>query len=110
MELLLDPAPNAATAVSFWRHPAAWLREKNLSRGYWVFFSAAFFFDDGFAIYFFLFNLYLLDYRFNERAMGWIGGAMTPGSLVGTLPGRRARAKDQFAAAADRTICDRSLW
>jgi MFS family permease len=86
MELLLEPAPNAATAVSFWRHPAAWLQEKNLSRGYWVFFSAAFFFDAGFAIYFFLFNLYLLDYRFNERAMGWIGGAMTLGSLAGTLP------------------------
>ena len=86
MELLLDPAPDAAAVVSFWRHPAAWLREKNLSRGYWVFFSAAFFFDAGFAIYFFLFNLYLLDYRFNERAMGWIGGAMTLGSLVGTLP------------------------
>jgi MFS family permease len=86
MELFLEPAPDAATAASFWRHPAAWLREKNLSRGYWVFFSAAFFFDAGFAIYFFLFNLYLLDYRFNERAMGWIGGAMTLGSLVGTLP------------------------
>jgi MFS family permease len=84
MELLLGP--DAAIAASFWRHPAAWLREKNLSRGYWVFFSAAFFFDAGFAIYFFLFNLYLLDYRFNERAMGWIGGAMTLGSLVGTLP------------------------
>jgi predicted MFS family arabinose efflux permease len=86
MELLLGPAPNAAIAASFWRQPAAWLREKNLSRGFWVFFSAAFFFDAGFAIYFFLFNLYLLDYRFNERAMGWIGGAMTLGSLVGTLP------------------------
>jgi predicted MFS family arabinose efflux permease len=85
MELLLDPAARDG-ATSFWRHPAAWLREKNLSRGYWVFFSAAFFFDAGFAIYFFLFNLYLLDYRFNERAMGWIGGAMTLGSLVGTLP------------------------
>jgi MFS family permease len=86
MELLLDPEQHVATSISLWRHPAAWLREKNLSRGYWVFFSAAFFFDTGFAIYFFLFNLYLLDYRFNERAIGWIGGAMTLGSLLGTLP------------------------
>jgi len=85
MELLLDPVPDAA-AVSFWKHPAAWLQEKNLGRSYWVFFSAAFFFDAGFSIYFFLFNLYLLDCRFNERAMGWIGGAMTLGSVVGTLP------------------------
>jgi MFS family permease len=85
MELLLDSAPDAA-AVSFWKHPSAWLRAKNLSRGYWVFFTAAFFFDAGFSIYVFLFNLYLLDHRFNERAMGWIGGAMTLGALVGTLP------------------------
>jgi predicted MFS family arabinose efflux permease len=86
MELLLDSAPGASTDVSFWKNPSAWLREKNLGRGYWVFFSAAFFFDAGFSVYFFLFNLYLLDHRFNERAMGWIGGAMTLGSLVGTLP------------------------
>jgi MFS family permease len=85
MELLLDPAPDAS-AVSFWKHPAAWLHEKNLGRSYWIFFSAAFFFDAGFATYFFLFNLYLLDHRFHERAMGWIGGALTLGSVIGTLP------------------------
>lgn len=85
-ELILDSAPQHQAAVSFWRNPSIWLRQKNLSRGYWIFFSAAFFFDAGFAVYFFLFNLYLLDCGFNERAMGWIGGAMTLGSLVGTLP------------------------
>jgi MFS family permease len=86
MEVLLDPARRSATRVSIWKDPSAWLREKNLSRGYWVFFAAAFFFDAGFSIYFFLFNLYLLDCHFNERAMGWIGGAMTLGTLLGTLP------------------------
>lgn len=86
MELVLHPAPDSAKGTSFWKNPVAWLKEKNLSRGYWVFFSAAFFFDAGFAIYFFLFNLYLLDCHFNERTMGWIGGALTLGSLVGTLP------------------------
>ncbi len=85
IELALDPASGNAES-SFWNNPSAWLRQKNLSRGYWIFFTAAFFFDAGFAIYFFLFNLYLLDHGFNERAMGWIGGAMTLGSLVGTLP------------------------
>ena len=86
MELLLPSKDPSARAASFWRNPRAWLRKKNLGHEYWVFFSAAFFYDAGFAIYFFLFNLYLLDHRFNERAMGWIGGAMTLGSLVGTLP------------------------
>lgn len=86
MQQLLDPASTPPKAASFWRNPAAWFKEQNLGRGYWIFFSAAFFFDAGFSIYFFLFNLYLLDRGFNERAMGLIGGAVTLGSLVGTLP------------------------
>jgi len=72
--------------ISFWRNPVAWLTEKKLSRNFWVFFAAAFFFDFGFSVYFFLFNLFLLDFQFNERAIGLIGGALTLGSVVGTLP------------------------
>ncbi len=76
---------------SSWRDPLPWVkgnnfRERNLSRGYWLFFWAAFFYDAGFCVYFFLFNLYLLDLGFNERTMGWIGGAFTLGSVAGTLP------------------------
>ena len=71
---------------SIWRNPAAWLREQKLGGGFWIFFTAAFFFDFGFAVYAFLFNLYLLDLHFNERSMGLIGGAATLGSVVGTLP------------------------
>jgi MFS family permease len=86
MDLLLEPASPAEKTTPFWKNPAAWVREKGLSRGYWVFFSVAFFFDAGISIYFFLFNLYLLDHGFNERAMGWIGGTFTLGVLTGTLP------------------------
>jgi predicted MFS family arabinose efflux permease len=94
-----------------------WFRQKNLSRGYWIFFSAAFFFDAGFSVYFFLFNLYLLDCHFNERAMGWIGGAMTLGSLIGTLPagvlarrvGLRPLLIFLFVSAPVLNAC-RALW
>jgi MFS family permease len=87
VELLLTQSDQSpGKQISFWKSPSAWLLEKNLSTGYWIFFMAAFFFDAGFAIYFFLFNLYLLDLHFNERAMGLIGGSLTLGSLVGTLP------------------------
>jgi predicted MFS family arabinose efflux permease len=72
--------------VAFWRSPAGWLREEQLSGGFWVFFVAAFFFDFGFSVYFFLFNLYLLDLQFNDRAIGLITGALTLGSVAGTLP------------------------
>jgi MFS family permease len=86
VELLLQSLSGAARSVSFWSNPAQWLREKNLGRPFWVFFTAAFFFDAGFSVYVFLFNLFLLDFGFKERAIGLIGGAMTLGSVLGTLP------------------------
>jgi MFS family permease len=76
----------AEQGISFWRNPAVWLRGQKLSRDYWVFFTAAFFLDFGFALYHFLFNLYLLDFHFNERAIGLIGSATMIGSVAGTLP------------------------
>jgi len=85
MEVLLSAVEDKKERP-LWKNPAAWLREKSFSRGYWIFFSAAFFFDAGFAVYVFLFNLFLLDCHYNERAMGWVGGAMTFGSVIGTLP------------------------
>jgi MFS family permease len=86
MELLLERSSGVPKAASFWSNPSLWLREKNLSKDFWVFFAAAFFFDAGFSVYFFLFNLYLLDFGFKERSIGLVGGAFTLGSLVGTLP------------------------
>ncbi len=89
MELLADSTASTAPESkpgSFWRNPSAWIRDASLSRQYWIFFTAAFFLDAGFLVYVFLFNLYLLDCRMNEQVMGWVGGAMTLGSMLGTLP------------------------
>jgi len=83
---MLESQPRDGDSASFWNNPVAWFREKNLGRQYWTFFAVAFFFDAGFSIYVFLFNLYLLDVHFNERAIGLIGGAMMLGSLAGLLP------------------------
>lgn len=86
MELQAQPGSPGAEVVSFWRDPFAWLVENNFSRGFWVYFAAVFFFDAGFCVYFFLFNLYLLDLHFNEQVMGLVGGAMTMGSVLVMLP------------------------
>lgn len=86
MEVLLESAPGAGNSLSFWKNPFAWLREKNMSAGFWVFFAAALFFDAGFGVYTFLFNLYLLDCGFNERSIGLIGSAVILGTLAGMLP------------------------
>ena len=86
MTLLPASEEVLSEAPSFWRNPIAWLREKSFSRAFWMFFAVAFFYDAGFSIYVFLFNLYLLDFHFNERAIGLVGGAGVLGTLIGTLP------------------------
>jgi MFS family permease len=53
---------------------------------FWLFFTAALFFNFGFSIFFFLFNLYLLGFHFTERSLGLIGGCMASGSILGTIP------------------------
>ncbi|MGH9586089.1 MAG: MFS transporter, partial [Acidobacteriaceae bacterium] len=58
----------------------------NLGRGFWLFFTAALFWDAGFGVYFFLFNLYLLDFHLNERTIGLVNGALSFGLIVGMLP------------------------
>ena len=109
MELLLTQSePSPGKQICFWKNPAAWLQEKNLGSGYWVFFMAAFFFDAGFAIYAFLFNLYLLDLHFNERAMGlivrWFNDTRLPRR---NLACRRAGTEVWSATAADLLLCGR---
>jgi MFS family permease len=89
VELLLE-SDTAMTkgekGAPFWRSPAGWLTEQKLSRDFWVVFAAAFFFDFGFSIFAFMFNLYLLDLHFTDRAIGLVGGASKLGSVAGTLP------------------------
>jgi MFS family permease len=56
------------------------------SADFWRFFAAALFFDFGFGLFFFLFNLYLTDLHFNERIIGQIIASLTLGNVVGTIP------------------------
>jgi MFS family permease len=102
---------------TFWTHPLGWLAENNFSRDFWTYFCAVFFFDAGFCIYFFLFNLYLLDLHFNEQAMGLIGGATTLGSVLSTLPAglliKRTGVRPMliFCYVAAPLVCAaRALW
>lgn len=64
----------------------SWWSVETLSRDFWIFFTAAFFLDFGFGLYFFLFNLFLLNLHFDERAIGIITSALTLGNVVGTVP------------------------
>jgi MFS family permease len=53
---------------------------------FWLYFSAALLFNFGFSIFFFLFNLYLVGYGFNERSLGITGSLMAVGGICGTIP------------------------
>ena len=62
------------------------LAEKAPQGQFWLFFAASLFFSFGFSIFFFLFNLYLLGFGFNERTLGLIGSFSAVGSILGTIP------------------------
>ncbi|MEO6803761.1 MAG: MFS transporter [Granulicella sp.] len=84
---LLWTSPTKGRSFLRWLRGArnTWI-QKQPGRRFWIFFTAAFFFDLGLSIYFFLFNLFLLEHGFTEKRMGFITSALTIGSVVGALP------------------------
>lgn len=63
-----------------------WLSSKNLSGQFWTFFAASFCFSFGMSMFFFLYNLFLLDRGYKEDFLGLITGAMNIGSISCTIP------------------------
>lgn len=70
----------------FWEGARWWLRTSGISRTFWPFLGVGALFDLGLAIFFLLYNLFLLDLGFRENFLGAIASAMTAGSIAGTLP------------------------
>ena len=65
-----------------------WMR--NAPQGeFWLFFTGSVFFNLGFSIFYFLFNIYLLGFGWTERSLGLIGSLMAVGSILGTIPAGR---------------------
>jgi MFS family permease len=73
-------------AVTLWDAGRAPWRDKHFSPLFWRFYSAGFFFDFGFGMYFFLLSLYLASLHFSERSIGLVAGSLTLGSVVATVP------------------------
>jgi len=63
-----------------------WGTKNRLNKQFWTFYGASFCFDLGMFIFFFLFNLYLLDRGMTEKFIGWVTSAMGVGSMLGTIP------------------------
>ena len=63
-----------------------WFSTRNLSRQFWTFLAGTFCFDLGMTMFFFLYNLFLLDRGYREDFLGYLMGAMSVGSLICTIP------------------------
>jgi len=65
-----------------------WSRSANaLGKQYWVLFAASSFFDIGMFIFFFLYNLFLLDYGYTERFLGQVTSSNALGGIAGAIAG-----------------------
>jgi len=53
---------------------------------FWTYLCAAAFFNCGFSVFYFLFNLYLLGLGTTERTLGVIGSCSAVGGIVATIP------------------------
>jgi predicted MFS family arabinose efflux permease len=69
-----------------WRGLRYGLSTKGLSPQFWTFLAASFCLDLGMSIFFFLYNLYLLDCGFKQEFLGVMTSAMGIGSIACTIP------------------------
>ncbi len=72
--------------LALWHGLHYQLSRRNLGRPFWTFFAASFCFDLGMTMYFFLYNIYLLDRGFKEDFLGWMISAMNIGTIVCSIP------------------------
>jgi MFS family permease len=71
---------------TLWHGARWWWSRKNLGREFWTFLTVSFLFDLGMFIFFFLYNLYLVDRGFKENFLGLVAGTVAIGSVAGTIP------------------------
>lgn len=69
-----------------WRGLRYVLSATGLSAQFWTFLAASFCLDLGMTIFFFLYNLYLLDCGFKEQFLGAMASALSIGSIACTIP------------------------
>jgi MFS family permease len=63
-----------------------WWTDRAPRGEFWALAGAALLFTLGVSVFFFLYNLFLLDLGFRERSLGLLASSMALGSMAGTLP------------------------
>jgi len=72
--------------VALGRGASYWMVSKRLGVQFWTFFAASLCFDFGMTMFFFLYNLFLIDHGYKEDFLGIMTSAMNLGSLAMTIP------------------------
>jgi predicted MFS family arabinose efflux permease len=72
--------------ATLWEGGRWWWARKELRPDFLQFLVVSFLVDTGMFVFFFLYNLYLLDCGFNEKFLGLVTSAMAVGSIAGTVP------------------------
>jgi MFS family permease len=67
-------------------HGLRWWLANDLGPQFWIFFAAFSLFDIGMSVFFFLYNLYLLDYGYTEKFLGQVTSANALGGIAGAIP------------------------
>ncbi|MFZ0882642.1 MAG: MFS transporter [Candidatus Acidiferrales bacterium] len=64
-----------------------WWSTKELEPQFWIYFAASLFFNLGMFIFFFLYNLFLLDCGYREKFLGLVTSVSAVGGIIGTIAG-----------------------
>jgi MFS family permease len=80
-----------------------WWTERAPKGEFWPLVLAALLFNFGVSIFFFLYNLLMLDLGFREKSLGVLASAMALGSMVGTIP--MGIAAQRFGLKKVLTVC-----
>jgi MFS family permease len=75
-----------ATLPTLFAGARFWSSAKGLNSQFFAFLTAAALFNFGMAIYFLLYNLFLLERGFHEDSLGAVSSALGIGALSGTIP------------------------
>jgi MFS family permease len=76
-----------------WRGACWKLSQQQLGSEFGKFYLASFLWSLGLSMFFFLFNLHLVEHGFSEKNLGWLTSAMAIGSLAGTIPAGKVAKK-----------------
>lgn len=63
-----------------------WWTERAPQDEFWALALATVLFNFGFSVFFFLYNLFMLDLGYRERSLGVLASALALGSMAGTIP------------------------